>query len=192
MNKDEFMSIVPSERIEKSIYIIRGYKVLLDRDLAELYGVETRVLVQSAKRNKERFPEDFMFQLTEDEWKFLRSQIVISDSLRSQFVTLKNPNGGRRYLPYAFTEQGVAMLSGILRSPQAVKVNIEIMRTFVRLRHTLTSLKDVSKELTDLKSFLLKHSNSNDREFRRIWGAIEKLSEPRNYINQRKIGFDLK
>jgi len=179
MSKDESKSIIPAERIERSIYFVRGNKVLLDEDLATLYGVETKVLNQAMRRNLERFPKDFAFRLNRKEWKNLKSQFVISRW------------GGRRKLPMAFTEQGVAMLSGVLHSPQAVKVNIEIMRAFIRFRHTLTSLKDVSKELTDLKSFLLKHSYANDREFKRIWQAIEKMAKPFNGKEQRKIGFDL-
>jgi len=181
---------VSVNQIESKIYIIRGNKVSLDRDLAGLYGVETKKLIQAVKRNKERFPKDFMFQLTKEELDYLRSQFVTSNSSRSQFVTLKRGQN-IKYLPYAFTEQGVAMLSGILRSPQAVKINIAIMRAFVRLRYTLSSLKDVSKELADLKSFLLKHSYATDKEFRRVWNAIEKMAKPLNDKEQRKIGFDI-
>ncbi|MBI4558216.1 MAG: ORF6N domain-containing protein [Candidatus Hydrogenedentes bacterium] len=117
-------SLVPSERIERAILVIRGQKVMLDTDLAELYDVETGALLRQVKRNLDRFPQDFMFQLTNDEWEDLKCQTGIS---RSKW-------GGRRFAPYAFTEQGVAMLSSVLRSPRAVRVNVEIMRTFVRLR----------------------------------------------------------
>src|SRR3990172_9686373 len=116
-------AIVPTERIERLILLIRGHKVMLDADLAELYGVETRSLIQAVKRNLSRFPTDFMFHLSDEEAKLLRSQIVIS----------KKQRGGRRYLPYVFTEQGVAMLSSVLNSERAVEINIEIMRAFVRL-----------------------------------------------------------
>jgi hypothetical protein len=193
MNKDDFKNLIVSvERIESKIYIIRGNKVLLDRDLAMLYGVSTKRLNEQFNRNINRFPEDFAFQLTEDEWESLRSQFATLNRSRSQFVTLNTGRGKhRKYLPYAFTEQGVAMLSGILRSPQAVKMNIEIMRAFVRLRHTLANLKDVTNELADLKSFMLKHSNATDREFRRVWTTIEKMAKPSNDKEQRKIGFDL-
>ena len=120
------LSVIPSERIESRIVLLRGQKVMLDSELAELYGVATKVLIQAIKRNIERFPADFMFQLTVEE----------ADLLRSQIVTLKTGRGRhRKYLPYAFTEQGVAMLSSVLRSKRAVRVNVEIMRTFVRLRH---------------------------------------------------------
>jgi len=121
------------ERIERAILLVRDEKVILDQDLAELYGVETRVLVQAVKRNIDRFPADFMFQLNDEEFSDLKSQIV-----RSSW-------GGRRTAPYAFTEQGVAMLSSVLRSPQAVQVNIEIMRAFVRLRSMLESNADLAR-----------------------------------------------
>ena len=119
------MAIIPAERIAKCILQIRGHKVILDSDLADLYGVATKILIQAVKRNAERFPRDFMFQLTNEEFKNLRSQTVTSRW------------GGRRYAPYAFTEQGVAMLSSVLRSKRAVEINIAIMRTFVRLREML-------------------------------------------------------
>jgi len=190
MKNDESKTVVPLEHIEGSIYFIRGTKVMLDKDLAMLYGVETRVLVQSVKRNIERFPEDFMFQLTKEEAKNWRSQIVMSnsDSLRSQIVMSKG-RGGRRWLPYAFTEQGVAMLSSVLSSPRAVKVNIEIMRTFIRLRQTLASNRILAKELKEVKEFVLKNSLKTDRDFQRIWRTIEKLTTPS--ANRNKIGFDL-
>lgn len=145
MKKGESKSIVPSEWIDQIIYVIRDNKVMLDRDLAALYGVETRVLVQAVKRNISRFPDDFMFQLSKKELENWISQIVIS-----------NPNlkMGLRTPPYAFTEQGVAMLSSILRSPQAVKINIEIMRAFIRLRQMLSTQKEMVRELTDLKVFV--------------------------------------
>lgn len=180
MKNDESKVIIPVERIKRAIYFIRGNKILLDRDLADLYGIETRTLVQAVKRNLERFPEDFMFQLTKKELENWISQIVIS-----------NPNikMGLRKRPYAFTEQGVAMLSSVLRSHQAVSVNIEIMRAFIRLRHALATHNEMSKELAELKAFLLKHSHANDREFRRVWDAIEKLTvKPKE---QHQIGFTL-
>ena len=172
--------IIPIERIEQCIYLIRGCRVMLDKDLATLYQVSTKRLNEQVQRNIERFPADFAFQLNSEEW----------NSLRSQFATSKVGKGGRRYLPYAFTEQGVAMLSGVLHSPQAVAVNIEIMRAFVRMRYVFASQQQITKELADIKSFLLKHTNSSDREFRRIWQAIEKLSGPPD-SHERPIGFDL-
>ena len=191
MKKGELGTIVPSERIETAIYVIRGSKVLLDRDLAVLYGVETRTLVQAVKRNIERFPLDFMFQLTKEEFKNWKSQIVTSNpkSLISQIV-ISNGRGGIRKLPYAFTEQGVAMLSSVLRSPQAIGVNIEIMRAFIRLRQTLASQTQLAKELNQIKEFALKNSHETSREFRRVWQAIEKLTSHSD-SSQRKIGFNL-
>lgn len=155
---------------------------MLDRDLASLYSVETRALIQAVKRNRSRFPEDFMFQLSKEELDNWISQIVIS-----------NPNikMSLRKHPYAFTEQGVAMLSSVLRSPQAVTVNIEIMRAFVRMRKLMATQEQVTKEITDLKSFLLKHSHANDQEFKRVWNVIEKLTKPLSENEKRQIGFDL-
>ena len=178
MKKEESKNIIPAERIQGIIYYIRGQKIILDEDLAGLYGVETKVLNQAVKRNLERFPEDFMFRLTNQEVLNLKSQIVTSSW------------GGRRKLPIAFTEQGVAMLSSVLRSPQAVKVNIEIMRAFIKLRQTLASHMKLTKEFTELKEFVLKNSLHNNREFKRVWNAIEKLSEPPKQ-EERRIGFRL-
>jgi phage regulator Rha-like protein len=132
---------IPAERIERSIVLIKGHKVMLDEDLAELYGVETRILVRNVKRNLERFPAHFMFQLTNEEYQRLRSQIGIS----------KPGRGGRRYLPYAFTEQGVAMLSSVLHSKRAIQVNIAIMDTFVRLRQMLSSHEELAHKLAALE-----------------------------------------
>ena len=133
--------VVQQEVIEGKIYIIRGHKVMLDSDLAELYEAETKVLLQAVKRNLERFPSDFMFQLNNQE--------VIS--LRSQFVTSKSSRGGRRYLPYVFTEQGVAMLSTVLKNDRAIKVNIAIMRAFVNLRGMLSTHKDLARKLEQME-----------------------------------------
>jgi len=132
---------------------------MLDADLAELYGVETKALLQTVKRNLDRFPEDFAFQLTNQDLSNLRSQIVTSSW------------GGRRYLPYAFTEQGVAMLSSVLRSPRAVQVNIEIMRTFVRLRQLLTSNVELARKLAALES-------KYDAQFKMVFDAIRALMKP--------------
>jgi len=138
MSSDDML--IPLERIQGSIFQMRGERIMLDADLATLYGVETKVLVQAVKRNIDRFPDDFMFQLSNDEFKRLRSQIVTS-----------NKRGGRRTPPYAFTEQGVAMLSSVLRSKQAVQVNIEIMRTFVKLRAMTADHKAWHAGLINLK-----------------------------------------
>ena len=126
-----------ADSIRHTIHLIRGQHVLLDAELAALYGVETRVLVQAVRRNADRFPSDFMFQLSRDEFAALRSQFVIS-----------NGRGGRRYPPYAFTEQGVAMLSSVLDSPRAVQVNIEVMRAFIRLRRLLATDADLARRWT--------------------------------------------
>ncbi|MFK3616713.1 ORF6N domain-containing protein [Coxiella burnetii] len=155
--------------IERQILLIRGEKVILDADLAKLYGVETKVLVQAVKRNKDRFPSDFMFQL---------SQVEFSD-LRSQFVT--STWGGRRYPPYAFTEQGVAMLSSVLRSSRAVAVNIEIMRTFVKLRRLLDSNDKLRKKLEALEQ-------KYDEQFNAVFKVIRQLMEPQ-VKKTRPIGF---
>jgi len=180
MSKTASTSLVPIERIEGVIVFIRNKRVILDKDLAVLYGVGTKVLNQSIQRNIERFPEDFAFRLEEKEWQLLRSQIVTSNMGR----------GGRRYLPFVFTEHGVVMAANLLKSERAIAISVEIVRAFIKLRELLSSQKEVVKELAELKAFILKHSNSNDREFRRIWQAIEKLSMSPNQEKQR-IGFDL-
>ena len=143
---------------------------MLDADLAALYGVETRIVVQAVRRNAERFPQDFMFQLTKEEFAALRSQFVIS-----------NGRGGRRYPPYAFTEQGVAMLSSILNSSRAIQVNIEIMRAFVRLRALLASHADLSKKLDALE-------RKYDSQFKIVFDAIRRLMAP-PVPERRRIGF---
>ena len=162
--------LVPIERIESKIYLIRGQKVMLDRDLAELYGVETFVLNQAVKRNIERFPEDFMFSLTRKEILNI-SQIVISLKFS------KNVN--------AFTEQGIAMLSGILKSKRAILVNIAIMRAFVRLRHILATHKELARKLEELERKVEGH----DVEIRSIFEAIRQLMAPGPAGTGKKIGF---
>lgn len=149
-------------RVEARILMLRGQKVLLDRDLAELYGIETKTLKQAVKRNIERFPEDFAFLLDREEVAILRSQIVTSSG---------EGWGGTRYAPMAFTEQGVAMLSSILRSPQAVAINIEIMRTFVRLRRILESNKELAHRLEELES-------ECGQKFRIVFEALDTLLAP--------------
>lgn len=164
-------NLIPIEKIEKAIYLIRGEKVMLDRDLASLYRVETGALNRAVKRNLQRFPPDFMFQLTTDESDFLRCQIGISKSGR----------GGRRFLPYVFTEQGVAMLSSVLNSERAVLVNIEIMRAFVKLREMLASNTELARRLDELES-------KYDKQFRVVFDAIRQLMA--TPIQDRKeIGF---
>jgi hypothetical protein len=162
-------SVLPAKRIERAILVLRGEKVLLDVDIALLYGVETRVLVQAAKRNRERFPSDFMFQLTAEEIEILRSQSVISSW------------GGRRYRPYAFTEQGVAMLSSVLRSERAVRVNIEIMRAFVRLRQVMSTQGDLIRRLDELEQ-------RYDAHFKIVFDALRQLMSKPDPARKR-IGF---
>jgi len=168
--------VVPVARIQKSIFLFRGQKVLLDMDLAEFYGVETRSLIQAVMRNIERFPSDFVFQLDQDEFDSLRSQIVISKG-----------KGGRRYLPYAFTEQGVAMLSSVLRSKRAIQVNVAIMRTFVKLREMLSTHKELAHQLVDLERRLEDH----DEQIQTIFEAIRQLMVPPEKP-RKKIGFQVK
>ncbi len=163
-------SLVPVDRIEKIILLLRRQKVMLDADLAGLYGVETKVLVQAVKRNLERFPEDFMFQLSREEYDNLRSQSVTSSDW-----------GGRRYPPYAFTEQGVAMLSSVLRSRRAVQVNIEIMRAFIRLRQMLASHAELARKLDALEK-------KYDAQFKDVFEAIRQLMAPPE-PKRRAIGF---
>lgn len=166
---------VPAESIEKRIYLIRSQKVMLDSDLAELYGVETRALVQGVKRNLDRFPEDFMFQLTRQELELWRSQIVISNPAAK--MALRRP-------PYAFTEQGVAMLSSVLRSDRAVKVNIAIMRAFFRLRELLALHKDLARKI----EALARKDAGHDARLRIVFEAIRELAEETPKPT-RRIGF---
>jgi hypothetical protein len=158
--------------IEQRILLIRGQKVMLDSDLAALYQVETRVLVQAVKRNLDRFPADFMFQLATEESNSLRSQSVISNDGR----------GGRRYLPYAFTEQGVAMLSSVLNSKRAIAVNIAIMRTFVKIRQILATRKKFAERLAAMEK-------KYDQHFNVVFEILEQLTEPPPDPPKRPIGF---
>ena len=172
MNKNKSAGSLSEELIQVKIYLIRGRKVMLDSALAELYEVPTKVLVQAVKRNPDRFPDDFMYQLT-------RQEVTV---LRSQFVT--SSWGGRRHLPYAFTEQGVAMLSSVLNSERAIQVNIAIMRTFVKLRQMLSAHKELSKKLEQLEHRIEHH----DEEIHSIFEAIRRLmAEPEK--PSRRIGF---
>jgi hypothetical protein len=174
MVKNKATAPVPVEHIAQSILILRGQKVLLDADLAALYGVATKVLVQAVKRNLERFPEDFMLRLTAKEWA----------ALRSQFVTSNEGRGGRQYAPYAFTEQGVAMLSSVLKSTRAITVNIEIMRAFVRMRELLASNKELAQKLVELE----RKFSSHDQAIAGILRAIRELMNP-PAPKKRPIGF---
>lgn len=165
--------LVTVHELENKIYLVRSQKVMLDSDLASLYEVETKALIQAVKRNSDRFPEDFMFQTSEKEASFLRSQFVTSKLLTG--------SGGRRHLPYVFTEQGVAMLSSVLRSPRAIKVNIEIMRAFVRIRQILVSNVQLAKKLNALEK-------RYDSQFKIVFDAIRQLMLPPSKP-LRKIGF---
>lgn len=149
------------EQVRPQILEVRGQKVLLEFDLAKLYGVETRALVQAVVRNPSRFPSDFAFRLSQGEW----------DPLKSQFVISKNGRGGRRWMPLAFTEQGVAMLASVLRSPQAIAVNIEIVRIFVRLRQLSASDANLAEKLLELE----RRVNSQDAAIAEVFAAIREL-----------------
>ncbi len=164
-------AVIPCERIEQTILVIRGHNVMLDSDLAHLYGVTAGRLNEAVKRNEDRFPSDFMFKLTKPEFEHLKSQIAISSSKW----------GGRRHPPYAFTEQGVAMLSGVLHSKRAIEVNVAIMRTFVRLREMISSNKVLARRLNELEK-------KYDGQFRVVFEAIRELmAEPES--KPRRIGF---
>ncbi len=162
--------IVLSELIQSKIILIRGEKVMLDADLAKLYEVSTKRLNEQVRRNPGRFPSDFMFQLTKEEYRILRSQVATSSW------------GGRRYLPYAFTEQGVAMLSSVLDSERAILVNVEIMRTFVRLREILATHKYLARKLEELEK-------KYDEQFAVVFDAIRELMKPPEPPPKRRIGF---
>ena len=154
-------NLIPIERVESKIYLIRGQKVMLDRDLAELYGVETRALKQAVKRNINRFPIDFMFELTEEELK----------NWRSQFVTSKSDRMGLRWRPFAFTEQGVAMLSSVLKSERAVQVNIVIMRAFVKIRQLFSSHEAILARLKELEQ----ETGKNQADIQLIFETIRQM-----------------
>jgi hypothetical protein len=165
-------------QIQNMIYEIRGQKVMIDNNLATLYEVELRSLNQAVKRNIGRFPPDFMFQLNNDEW----------DSLRSQFVISKNDRGGRRYAPYAFTEQGVSMLSSVINSERAIEVNINIMRTFVKLRQYVLSKNDTNEQIAELRKLLMLYIEKNDKRVNEIIIALNNLIE--KPPKTKKIGFN--
>lgn len=168
-------NFIPQEQIENKILLLRGLKVMLDKDLAELYGVQTKALNQAVKRNPDRFPEDFMFQMTNKEYE--------STFLRSQNVTLKRGQH-RKYFPYVFTEQGVAMLSSVLNSPRAIQVNIQIMRTFTKLRELMATHKELRQKIERLEQKF----NEHDQNFLVVFDAIRKLLSPPEKPKTR-IGF---
>ena len=166
--------------IQNLIYEIRGYKVMLDSDLAMLYEVETKVLNQAVKRNIERFPEDFMFQLTKQEWNTFK--------VRSQIVTSPK-GGGRQYLPYVFTEQGVSMLSSVLKSKRAIQINVQIMRTFVAMRRWAIENKELGQRLTELEQYFIEHCKDQKQDMQKIYEAIGLLMDR---TKSREIGFNVK
>jgi len=172
------------ENIVRLVFFVRGEKVMFDADLAKLYGVSTKALNQAFRRNKQRFPSDFAFQLSSAEYDNLKSQIVTSSAgganLRSQIVT-SSSHGGRRRPPYAFTEQGVAMLSSVLRSARAVEVNIAIMRTFVQLRRLMDTNRDLARKIEALEE-------KYDEQFAVVFEAIKQLIAPPE-PPRRRIGF---
>jgi hypothetical protein len=167
---DIMKRMVPVEKIENKIFQIRGKKVMFDKDLAGLYGVPTKALTQAVKRNTSRFPDDFTFRLTKKECRNLRSQFVTSSW------------GGRRYLPYVFTEQGVAMLSSVLNSKRAVMVNVQIMRAFVKLRRIALTYAGLKRKIEAME-------NKYDKQFQIVFKAIKKLLEPTTVEKKRTIGF---
>lgn len=174
MNKKQ-ENLLPIESIQNKIYVIRGKKVLIDRHLAELYGVSTKRLNEQVKRNLRRFPDDFMFQLSKEEYLQWKSQIAtsISDTM------------GLRKLPYAFTEQGVAMLSGVLNSEKAIAVNIQIMRVFVKIREMILSNKDLKRKIEILE----RKYKGHDQQIQTIFAVIHELIEGSGQKKQKRIGF---
>lgn len=186
----------PEQPLETLILNIRDQKVILDADLAELYDVPTKVFNQAVKRNADRFPEDFRFQLTAEEAKALRSQIVTSNApaanrsqivttpLRSQIAT-SNARGGRRYLPYAFTEHGALMAANVLNSPEAVRMSVYVVRAFIKQRAILMAQADVLKKLAQMDATLLKH----DDALRMIWRELQPLLNPPPPPPKPQIGF---
>ncbi len=183
--KKAVVKIIPDETIIRKIYVLRGQKVMLDKDLAELYGVETRILNQAVKRNQSRFPPDFMFQLTRDEY----------NSLRSQFVILENSSRGNysKFNPFSFTEQGVAMLSGVINSAKAIEMNIAIMRAFVETRKLLHSNKKIAEQIKKIFERLGEH----DVQLSAIYDAMENMMdekmdvkiEKEQWKERERIGF---
>ena len=162
--------------VKNLIYEIRGYKVMLDSDLAELYEVQTFRLNETVKRHMERFPSHYMFQLTKEEYKLLTSQIAMS----------KKGRGGRRTMPYVFTEQGVAMLSSVLNSARAIQINIKIIDTFVQMRSWALDNKELAKRVADIENYLMNYAKDNNKEIEKIYEAIDLLMDR---TKPKKIGF---
>ena len=180
-------TVIPAERIENNIYLLRGQKIMLDNDLAALYGVTTKRFNEQVRRNRERFPEDFMFQLSGEEWESLRSQIATLNAGRGQH---------RKYLPYAFTEHGAIMAATILNSPRATEISVYVVRAFVRLRETLATHKALASKLEALEkqtaALAFKHGSlaANTRaQFKQVIDAIRQLMTPPPEPKKRPIGF---
>ena len=175
----EEKSLIPDEVVMSKIYLIRGQKVMIDRDLAELYGVETKYLKRQVRRNEKRFPDDFMFEMTKEEF----------ENWRSQFVTSKEDKMGLRYAPYVFTEQGVAMLSSVLNSDRAIEVNIQIMRIFYKMRLLIASHEELIKRLEMIE----RNMGNHDREIKVLFEYLKKLMEEKEFRtaqeNRKQIGF---
>jgi ORF6N domain len=176
--KTDSLELVAAPAIEKRIFVVRERQVMLDEDLADLYGVETRRLIEQVKRNRDRFPEDFMFQLSKEEAAVLRSQIAISNG----------GSGGRRYAPYVFTEQGVAMLSGVLKSKRAVAVNVAIMRAFVELRRAAASYAAIEKRLDQIERDTSSRLGQHDERLDEIFKTLRQLISPPD-PPRRPVGF---
>jgi tetrahydromethanopterin S-methyltransferase subunit G len=172
MTAKQMLPIIPDNIVVNKIYELRGLKVMLDSDLAELYGVETKRLNEQVGRNPDRFPEDFMFQLTGEEW----------ESLRSQIATSKNGRGGRTYLPNVFTEHGVLMLSSVLNSKQAIQVNIQIVRIFSRIRQFIVDNGELKLEIEEIKKTLNNHDKNIELVFTYLDRLIDKKIGPRKRI----------
>jgi ORF6N domain len=175
------LQVVAAPTIEKRILVVRGRQVMLDQDLADLYGVETRVLVQQVRRNETRFPADFMFQLSTEEFGHLKSQFVMSSG----------GHGGRRKRPLVFTEQGIAMLSGVLRSDRAIAVNIEIMRAFVELRRAAGSFQELQQRLDQMELDIGARLSEHDEQLRQIFEALRQLIAP-PASPKRPVGFRIR
>ncbi len=176
--KETAVELIAAPAIEKRILVLRGRQVMLDEDLADLYGVETRVLVQQVRRNEQRFPGDFMFQLSEEEFADLKSQSVISSG----------GHGGRRKRPLVFTEHGIAMLSGVLRSDRAIAVNIEIIRVFVELRRVASSYAAIETRLEQLEADMGERLDEHDEQLRQIFATLRQLIAPPS-PTKRPVGF---
>jgi len=177
MKSKNQLIIIPDERIEHKIFLMRGKKVMFDSDLAVLYGVTTKRLNEQVRRNKKRFPPDFMFQVTKEEAEIWQMQF-----LRSQIATSRESHGGRRYFPLVFTEQGVAMLSGVLNSDRAIQVNIQIMRTFTKLREMIASNRDLRIKIEKLEK-------NYDKKFKIVFDTLRNLLDDGKNQEVKVIGF---